>query len=52
MNFRKVKDIGFLLCFVCLYLIVADFGSTGDVVGGYGFFIAAIVSFVGIIDQE
>lgn len=48
MNSIKTMLTGLLICLVCLYLMNAELGSIGLVIGGYGFPFGVLVAIVGL----
>jgi len=49
--FMKLTHIGFLICLICMYLLVAWKGSFLYTVGGWVFFIGVIVSVIGLFKK-
>ena len=45
----KIFAIGILICICCLYLIVANLGSSFYVFGAYCFPIGVIIAIIGLI---
>jgi len=49
--FMKLTNIGFLICFICMYLLVVYEGSSLYAVGGWVFIIGVIVAVIGLFEK-
>ena len=47
-----IISLGLLICLICLYFLNEVWGTSGYVIGGYGFPIGVIVALVGIFKKD